>query len=157
MGSLFRKKVFDESEFQHLMIKHLNTNHSEVHATNEDIGKYFSDTVFFGEKPIIKLPLSHFFYYQKKLEKMVTKLYLQAKVQTKFLAVTISLEKQRSENSGQLILVLNSDQSFCKNFIHIFSKIKDWHKHFSHSLNLELMTQIIHSFLISCAGITIQD
>ena len=54
LESLFRKKSFDESEFQNLMIRHLNTNHSEVHATNEDIGKYFSDIVYYGEKPIIR-------------------------------------------------------------------------------------------------------
>lgn len=53
-GITFQEESFDESEFQNLMIKHLNTNHSEVHATNEDIGKYFSDIVYYGEKPIIR-------------------------------------------------------------------------------------------------------
>ena len=53
-GITFQEESFDESEFQHLMIKHLNTNHSEVHATNEDIGRYFSDIVYYGEKPIIR-------------------------------------------------------------------------------------------------------
>ncbi len=53
-GITFQEESFDESNFQNLMINHLNTNHSEVHATNEDIGKYFSDIIYYGEKPIIR-------------------------------------------------------------------------------------------------------
>ncbi|MBK7228617.1 MAG: asparagine synthase (glutamine-hydrolyzing) [Ignavibacteriales bacterium] len=66
-GITFQEESFDESEFQHLMIKHLNTNHSEVHATNEDIGKYFSDIVYYGEKPIIRAAPVPLYLLSKKV------------------------------------------------------------------------------------------
>jgi len=66
-GITFQEESFDESEFQNLMVKHLNTNHSEVHATNEDIGKYFSDIVYYGEKPIIRAAPVPLFLLSKKV------------------------------------------------------------------------------------------
>jgi len=66
-GITFEENSFDESDFQHLIIKHLNTNHSEVHATNEDIGKYFSDIVYFGEKPIIRAAPVPLYLLSKKV------------------------------------------------------------------------------------------
>jgi len=66
-GITFQEESFDESAFQNLMIKHLNTNHSEVHATNEDIGKYFSDIVYYGEKPIIRAAPVPLFLLSKKV------------------------------------------------------------------------------------------
>lgn len=66
-GITFQEESFDESEFQNLMIKHLNTNHSEVHAINEDIGKYFSDIVYYGEKPIIRAAPVPLFLLSKKV------------------------------------------------------------------------------------------
>jgi len=66
-GITFQEESFDESEFQNLMIKHLNTNHSEVHATNEDIGKYFSSIVYFGEKPIIRAAPAPLYLLSKKV------------------------------------------------------------------------------------------
>jgi asparagine synthase (glutamine-hydrolysing) len=66
-GITFQEESFDESEFQHLMIKHLNTNHSDVHATNEDIGKYFSDIVYCGEKPIIRAAPVPLYLLSKKV------------------------------------------------------------------------------------------
>ena len=66
-GITFQETAFDESDFQNLMIKHLNTNHSEVHATNEDIGKYFSDIVYYGEKPIIRAAPVPLYLLSKKV------------------------------------------------------------------------------------------
>ena len=66
-GITFQEESFDESDFQHLMVKHLDTNHSEVHATNEDIGKYFSDIVYYGEKPIIRAAPVPLFLLSKKV------------------------------------------------------------------------------------------
>ena len=66
-GITFQEESFDESDFQHLMVKHLDTNHSSIHATNEDIGKYFSDTVYFGEKPIIRAAPVPLFLLSKKV------------------------------------------------------------------------------------------
>jgi len=66
-GITFQEESFDESDFQHLMVKYLDTNHSEVHATNEDIGKYFSDIVYYGEKPIIRAAPVPLFLLSKKV------------------------------------------------------------------------------------------
>ena len=66
-GITFQEESFDESDFQHLMVKHLDTNHSEVHATNKDIGKYFSDIVYYGEKPIIRAAPVPLFLLSKKV------------------------------------------------------------------------------------------
>ncbi|HCY74487.1 MAG TPA: asparagine synthase (glutamine-hydrolyzing) [Ignavibacteriales bacterium] len=66
-GITFQEESFDESEFQNLVIKHLSTNHSEVHATNEDIGKYFSDIVYYGEKPIIRAAPVPLYLLSKKV------------------------------------------------------------------------------------------
>lgn len=66
-GITFQEESFDESDFQKLMVKHLDTNHSEVHATNEDIGKYFSDIVYSGEKPIIRAAPVPLFLLSKKV------------------------------------------------------------------------------------------
>lgn len=66
-GITFQEESFDESDFQKLMVKHLSTNHSEVHATNEDIGKYFSDIVYSGEKPIIRAAPVPLFLLSKKV------------------------------------------------------------------------------------------
>lgn len=66
-GITFQEESFDESEFQNLMIKHLNTNHSEVHAKNEEIGKYFSEIVHYGEKPIIRAAPVPLYLLSKKV------------------------------------------------------------------------------------------
>jgi asparagine synthase (glutamine-hydrolysing) len=66
-GITFQEKNFDESDYQNLMINHLNTNHSEVHATNEDIGKYFSEIIYYGEKPIIRAAPVPLFLLSKKV------------------------------------------------------------------------------------------
>ena len=66
-GITFQESAFDESDFQNLMINHLKTNHSEVHATNEDIGKYFSDIIYYGEKTIIRAAPVPLFLLSKKV------------------------------------------------------------------------------------------
>ncbi len=66
-GITFQEESFDESEFQNLMIEHLSTNHSEVHAENEDIGKYFSDIVYYGERPIIRAAPVPLYLLSKKV------------------------------------------------------------------------------------------
>lgn len=66
-GITFQEESFDESKFQHLMIQHINANHSEVHATNENIGKHFADAIFYGEKPIIRAAPVPLFLLSKKV------------------------------------------------------------------------------------------
>ena len=66
-GITFEEESFDESSFQNRMVDHLKTDHSSVNATNEDIGKYFSDAIYFGEKPIIRAAPVPLFLLSKKV------------------------------------------------------------------------------------------
>ena len=66
-GITFQEQSFDESDFQNRMVDHLKTNHSSVSATNEDIGKFFSDAIYFGEKPIIRAAPVPLFLLSKKV------------------------------------------------------------------------------------------
>jgi asparagine synthase (glutamine-hydrolysing) len=66
-GITFQEKSFDERDYQHLMIEYLKTNHSEVHVTNEDIGNYFSNAIYYGEKPIIRAAPIPLFLLSKKV------------------------------------------------------------------------------------------
>jgi asparagine synthase (glutamine-hydrolysing) len=66
-GITFQEESFDESDFQSKMVDHLKTDHSSVNATNEDIGKYFSDAIYFGEKPIIRAAPVPLFLLSKKV------------------------------------------------------------------------------------------
>lgn len=66
-GISFEEESFDESRFQKLMVEHLQTNHSEVFAKNTDIGKYFSDIVYFGERPIFRTAPAPLYLLSKKV------------------------------------------------------------------------------------------
>ena len=66
-GITFQEESFDESDFQNKMVDHLKTDHSSVNATNEDIGKYFSEAVYFGEKPIIRAAPVPLFLLSRKV------------------------------------------------------------------------------------------
>lgn len=66
-GISFEEESFDESRFQKLMVEHLQTNHSEVFAKNKDIGKYFSDIVYFGERPIFRTAPAPLYLLSKKV------------------------------------------------------------------------------------------
>ncbi|MGQ9847563.1 MAG: asparagine synthase (glutamine-hydrolyzing), partial [Bacteroidales bacterium] len=66
-GISFEEESFDESKFQKLIVEHLHTNHSEVIAKNTDIGKYFSDIVYFGERPIFRTAPAPLYLLSKKV------------------------------------------------------------------------------------------
>ena len=66
-GISFEEESFDESNFQLMMVNHLKTDHSSIKATNEDIGKYFADVIYFGEKPIIRAAPVPLFLLSKKV------------------------------------------------------------------------------------------
>jgi asparagine synthase (glutamine-hydrolysing) len=66
-GISFEEESFDESRFQKLMVEHLQTNHSEVFAKNTDIGKYFGDIVYFGERPIFRTAPAPLYLLSKKV------------------------------------------------------------------------------------------
>jgi len=61
-GVRFEEGRFDEGAFQDLVVSFLGTEHTAIHATNEGIGKSFSDVVWHCEKPILRtapVPLYH--------------------------------------------------------------------------------------------------
>lgn len=53
-GIRFQEARFDEGEHQKLMVSHLNVDHTEIEATNEQIGKSFADVLWHCEKPLLR-------------------------------------------------------------------------------------------------------
>lgn len=66
-GISFEEETYDESSFQKLMVNHLQTNHSEVFAKNSDIGKYFADIIYFGERPVFRTAPAPLYLLSKKV------------------------------------------------------------------------------------------
>lgn len=66
-GICFEEDSFDESSFQRIMVNHLQTNHSEVFARNSDIGKYFDDIIYFGERPVFRTAPAPLYLLSKKV------------------------------------------------------------------------------------------
>lgn len=50
----FREKDFDESGYQNLAARELETQHSHIYCSNEDIGNAFTETVWYAEYPVIR-------------------------------------------------------------------------------------------------------
>ena len=50
----FADAEYDETEFQHLMAKRLNTTHHEVMVTRDDIAQCFADVIWHTERPILR-------------------------------------------------------------------------------------------------------
>ncbi len=53
-GIRFEESVFDEGSHQNQMAEFLKTRHSEIRATNEDIGTSFADCLWHCEKPLLR-------------------------------------------------------------------------------------------------------
>ncbi len=53
-GIRFEEKAFDEGEHQNLMVSHLQTDHTEMIATNQLIGASLSDVLWHCEKPLLR-------------------------------------------------------------------------------------------------------
>lgn len=75
-GISFEEESFDESSFQKIMVNHLQTNHSEVIAKNSDIGKYFSDIIYFGERPVFRTAPAPLYLLSKKVREEKFKVVL---------------------------------------------------------------------------------
>jgi asparagine synthase (glutamine-hydrolysing) len=50
----FEDEEFDESDYQHELVRHLGTQHSEVRCTRTDIGTAFPRAVWHTETPIVR-------------------------------------------------------------------------------------------------------
>lgn len=50
----FEEDEFDEGSYQTMLIKHLNTEHSRIHCSNNDIADTFLKTIWHTESPILR-------------------------------------------------------------------------------------------------------
>ena len=53
-GIRFDSEDFDEGKYQNLMVSFLNVNHTDLKATNEQIGASLSDCLWHCEKPLLR-------------------------------------------------------------------------------------------------------
>lgn len=53
-GIRFEEDSFDEGQYQSQMVSHLKVNHTDVRATNEEIGACLPDCLWHGEKPLLR-------------------------------------------------------------------------------------------------------
>jgi asparagine synthase (glutamine-hydrolysing) len=53
-GIRFNSDGFDEGEHQSLMVRHLNVNHTDLTATNEQIGAALADCLWHCETPLLR-------------------------------------------------------------------------------------------------------
>jgi asparagine synthase (glutamine-hydrolysing) len=53
-GIRFEDEVFDEGSHQEMMAAFLGTHHREVHASAQKIGAAFANTLWHGEKPLLR-------------------------------------------------------------------------------------------------------
>ncbi len=53
-GIRFDSDGYDEGQHQSLMVSHLNVNHTDLKATNEQIGTSFPDCLWHCEKPLLR-------------------------------------------------------------------------------------------------------
>jgi len=53
-GIRFEEEEFDEGKYQDVMVQNLNTDHTEVMATNQKIGDHFMDVLWHCEKPLLR-------------------------------------------------------------------------------------------------------
>lgn len=53
-GIRFEEDGFDEGKYQSQMVSFLETAHTEMHATNEKIGRSLSDCLWHSEKPLLR-------------------------------------------------------------------------------------------------------
>ncbi|MDJ0763723.1 MAG: asparagine synthase (glutamine-hydrolyzing) [Myxococcota bacterium] len=61
----FEERDFDESTFQQDAIRHLETDHQEVHCRNRDIGRVFPDVIWHTEKPVFRTAPAPFYLLSK--------------------------------------------------------------------------------------------
>jgi len=53
-GIRFNSDGFDEGEYQSMMVRHLNVNHTDLTATNEQIGASLPNCLWHCEKPLLR-------------------------------------------------------------------------------------------------------
>ncbi len=72
----FSDKQFDESAFQNIAVRSLNTDHKDIRCTEEDIGALFQQIVWHTETPIIRTAPTPLFMLSKLVRKSDFKVVL---------------------------------------------------------------------------------
>lgn len=72
----FNNKDFDETEYQLEASRYFNTNHRAFSCSEEEIGRYFQDTVYFSEYPILRTAPTPMFLLSKKVREQGIKVVI---------------------------------------------------------------------------------
>jgi len=64
----FEESNFDETFYQQLVSKHLNTDHTAFKCSNESIGRVFEDVIWHTEKPILRTAPAPLYYLSKSVK-----------------------------------------------------------------------------------------
>jgi asparagine synthase (glutamine-hydrolysing) len=75
-GISFNDEKFDESVYQNLVTEDLKINHCRVNADNEVIGRHFSESIYFGEKPVFRTAPVPLYLLSDKVREMGYKVVL---------------------------------------------------------------------------------
>lgn len=75
-GIRFEDADFDEGQHQQLMVKTLGVKHTEMAAANADIGRHFSNVLFFCEKPLLRTAPVPLFLLSQKVQQSNLKVVL---------------------------------------------------------------------------------
>ena len=82
----FSDHVFDESEPQRRMARHLDTEHQVVEASHEDIGRVFPDVVWHCETPLLRTAPAPMFLLSRLVNRSGYKVVLTGEGADEFLA-----------------------------------------------------------------------
>ncbi len=75
-GIRFENENFDEGHFQHEVSNYLKTKHTDILATDENIGVFFPDVIRHCEKPILRTSPVPLYLLSKKVKKNGIKVVL---------------------------------------------------------------------------------
>ncbi len=68
-GIRFEENAFDEGSFQSEVVNHLNTEHTEITALNDEIGKYFDSVLYYTEQPVLRVSPVPLFFLSESVNK----------------------------------------------------------------------------------------
>ncbi len=72
----FEDAEYDETDFQHMMVKRLGSEHREVVVSRQDIARVFSDVVFHTERPILRTAPAPLFLLSRLVQEAGIKVVL---------------------------------------------------------------------------------
>jgi asparagine synthase (glutamine-hydrolysing) len=72
----FKDKAFDETEFQMEVSKQFNTNHTAFECTSADISRYFADTIWHTEFPLLRTSPTPMYMLSRKVREQNIKVVI---------------------------------------------------------------------------------